>query len=81
MKTTIDIADSLMAEAKRYVAESGMTSCELVEDALRRTLDARSDLRPYELPHMGVDGQGVQPGIDEGDWSAIRDLIYEGRGG
>jgi hypothetical protein len=81
MKTTIDIGDALLLDAKRFAAEHRVTLRELVEDGLRRTLAARRAEVAREMPDASVDGLGVQPGIDEGDWTAIRELIYEGRGG
>ena len=35
---------------------------------------------PYRWPDLSVKGQGLDPGIEEGDWIRIRDFAYEGRG-
>ena len=50
MKTTLIIADILMARLKRESARSGRTMSELVETALRRMLEARPDA--VELPPL-----------------------------
>lgn len=83
VKTTIDIADGLLVEAKRLAAERGMTLRELVEEALRATTaKARGQKRRrFRLRDESFRGQGLQPGLSWGDWESLRDLVYEGRGG
>jgi len=44
MKTTLNIADSVMKELKREAARQGRTMSELVEAALRRLLQQRDPL-------------------------------------
>jgi len=34
----------------------------------------------FTLKDAGASGRGVQDGLTEGDWNALRDLIYRGRG-
>jgi len=80
MKTTIDIADPILAEAKRVAAEDGITLRELVEQALQTLLSGRQRQQPVKLRDASFRGNGVQSGIAEGDWEAMRDLLYEGRG-
>jgi hypothetical protein len=80
MKTTIDIADPLLEEAKRVAAQEGTTLRVLVEDGLRRTLAERQQRKPFRLRDASFRGEGLQPGIDLGSWEQIRDLIYVGRG-
>ena len=80
MKTTIDIADRLLRDAKREAAKRGTTLREVVESALRSHL-AESERRPaFVLRDASVPGRGLQPGIEEGDWESIRSLIYQGQG-
>jgi Arc/MetJ family transcription regulator len=80
MKTTIDIADRLLRDAKREAARRGTTLKEVVESALRRHLDEVSAPSRFQLRDGSIEGRGVQAGIEEGDWEGIRALIYEGRG-
>jgi hypothetical protein len=80
MKTTIDIADPLLNRAKQLAADEGITLRELVEDGLRRAIEEREKRPPFRLRRASFRGEGVQPGIVEGSWEQIRDLIYEGRG-
>ncbi len=80
MKTTIDIADTLLRDAKHVAAQEGITLRELVEDGLRRAIAGRQRPRPFKLRDASFRGEGLQPGIEEGNWEQIRDLIYEGHG-
>ncbi len=56
MKTTLNIADSVMKELKREAARQGRTMSELVEAALRRLLQQRDPLP--ELPPLPSLGSG-----------------------
>ena len=82
MKTTIEIADALLEDAKRVAAKEGITLRALVEDGLRKTLAERASQRSgFKLKDGSFrGGGGVQPGIDLSNWEQIRDIIYEGRG-
>jgi hypothetical protein len=80
MKTTIEIADSLLAEAKEVAAREHTTIRDLVENGLRLVLDERRERKPFKLrdgSYRGT-GRGLRPEY-EGNWEKIRDEIYEGR--
>ena len=82
MKTTVDIPDPLFDELKRTAAREKTTMRRLIDTALRTFLDSRKRPRGrFKLKDGSVAGRGVAPGIREGDWSQIREMIYEGRGG
>lgn len=82
MKTTIDIADSLLLQAKALAVREGTTLRELVETGLRATLQQRSaKAKPFVLRDARFKGEGLQAGIRAGDWEQWREMIYEGRGG
>jgi hypothetical protein len=81
MKTTVDIADPLLRQAKRLAARRGITLRDVVEAGLRKELAGdREAARPPLRTHC-YEGKGLQAGLDWGDWAAIRALSYEGRGG
>jgi hypothetical protein len=80
MKTTIDIADSLIHEAKRLAADEGTTLRALVEEGLRSVIAARSEHTSFRMRDASFGGKGLQPGVSLEDWDQIRDLIYGGRG-
>jgi Arc/MetJ family transcription regulator len=82
MKTTIDISDALFVSAKREAQRRGTTFRDLVESALRQALESSArDQKSFRLRKHAFQGEGVQDGIQEGEWSRIRSMIYEGRGG
>ena len=74
MKTTIDIAEPLLEQAKRRAREEKRTLRDVVEEALRRMLAEEDQARTRFRLKPGVfHGRGLQPGIVEGQWW---DLIY-----
>ena len=80
MKTTIDIADSLLAEAKLLASQQETTVRALVEEGLRHVLEERNRSEGFVLRSVTFRGNGVRPEVREGSWERIRDLIYESRG-
>jgi hypothetical protein len=82
MKTTVDIADALLKQAKRLAAKRGMTLRELIESGLRHELERQRavDEERAELRTHTFRGRGLQRGVVWGDWGTLRDLAYEGRG-
>lgn len=59
-----------------------MTLKAIVETALRRFFEReKTRARSFRLREASVGGNGVQPGVQEGDWAEIQRLLYEGRGG
>jgi hypothetical protein len=82
MKTTLDISDPLLNEARKVARREETTLRALVEQGLRRILGERKKPRPpFKLRDASVGGDGLQPEFRDGDWDRIRDAIYEGRGG
>jgi hypothetical protein len=81
MKTTVDIADALLRQAKRLAARRHTTLKVVIEDALRDAV-AKSKVEPTaELHTHVVTGRGLQPGVSWEDFGTMRSLAYEGRGG
>jgi hypothetical protein len=82
VKTTIEIADPLMREARQLAERDGTTFRALVEDGLRRIISERAGKKkPSRFHFTTFKGQGLQPEFRDADWEKIRDAIYEGRGG
>ena len=75
MRTTINLDDALLAEAKQVAARTGRSLAAVVEDALRESLRRRhqSARQAVELPTFGEGG--VQPGVDLDDSAALLDLM------
>jgi antitoxin component of RelBE/YafQ-DinJ toxin-antitoxin module len=77
MKTTVEIADPLLREAKRVAKRAGITLRELIELGLRRVLDERRAVkRPFKLRDARNRHAMLKAGIRPGDWEQIRDLAY-----
>ena len=82
MKTTLEIADPLLDEARRIAARDGETLRSLVEQGLRKVVaERRSRGKRFKLPDASVAGEGLQPEFANASWERVRELIYEGRGG
>ena len=79
MKTTIEIPDALLAQARSVADKRGTTLRALVEAGLRKVLSDRG-ASGFRLRRVSVSGEGLHAGIREGDWNALRDLSYDGRG-
>ena len=76
MRTTVDIPETLLREAKERAARRGSTLGQVVEEALRATfarVDAAAEAAPLELPTYGEGG--VLPGVDLDDSAALLDLM------
>jgi hypothetical protein len=79
MRTTVSIADELLAAAKERAHRSGQSLGSLVEAALRRELAASPSLG--ELPAVPVfrGGTGPRPGIDLNSNRALAEALDEGQ--
>jgi Arc/MetJ family transcription regulator len=80
MKTTIDIADPLLAQARRVAAQEGTTVKALVETGLRRVLEERERQAEFRLRRASFKGRGLQPSAEGLSWDRLREMAYEGRG-
>ncbi len=81
MKTTIDISDPLLAEAKAVAAREHRTLRELVEEGLRRVLEQPAKpARRFKLRDASFKGRGLRAELASEGWDAIRAISYEGRG-
>ena len=81
MKTTVEIPDSLAAEAKQVARREGTTLRALIEVGLRQVLRERRRRVHFRLRDAGFSGRGLQPAFRDADWQRIREAAYEGRGG
>ena len=80
MKTTVDISDALLEEAKRAAASDGITLRELIEAGLRLSLKSRGRSGAFKLRKASFRGKGLQPALRGAPWERLRELAYEGRG-
>ena len=81
MKSTVDIADNLLAEAKQAAAREGTTLRALVEAGLRQVLrERRARSAPFTLRRASFKGKGLHTELQGQPWEHIRSLAYEDRG-
>jgi len=80
MKTTIDLPDRLLAEAKKVALRKKTTLRELLAQGLRRVLEEQQRPETFRLRKVTYQGQGLQSGARDLHWDRIRDLVYDGRG-
>jgi hypothetical protein len=82
MKTTLDISDSLLRQARKLAARERTTLRALVEQGLREVVAAKKQRRPaFRLRKASFKGRGLRPELADAGWDRLRDLAYEGRGG
>ncbi|MEQ1692738.1 MAG: type II toxin-antitoxin system VapB family antitoxin [Gemmatimonas sp.] len=78
MKTTVEISDALFESARRLATRRGCTMRALIEEGLRAVLQAhRNTPVRFALRDASIRGDGLVPGVELGDWSQIRTLIYD----
>ena len=83
MKTTVDINDELLANAKALAASRKLPFRRVLEDALVLFL-RQQGVAPdggIRLRRHPFGGKGLQGELRGADWHAIREKAYEGRGG
>ena len=82
MKTTVEISDALLEEAKKIAAREDVTVRTLVEQGLRQVVAERKQRRgPFRLRKATFKGQGLTAESRAAGWGQLRELAYEGRGG
>ena len=81
MKTTVEISDALLKEARKVAAREGTTVRAMVEQGLRQVLEQRKAAKAFRLRKATFKGNGLQPGVSGASWEKIREMAYEGRGG
>jgi hypothetical protein len=81
MKTTIQIPDSLLKEARKIANEERTTLKSLMEEGLRRIVSERRRRGRFKVRKATFKGRGLQTHLTGATWDQIRDLSNEGRGG
>ncbi len=82
MKTTVEISDALLQEAKKVAAREDVTVRTLIEQGLRQAIAQRRQRRgPFRLRKATFKGKGLRAEARAAGWGRLRELAYEGRGG
>lgn len=82
MKTTVEITDGLLEEAKRVARERDITLRELIECGLRKELRDRAEPKnPYVWEDLSygdpTSKTWLKLPLNEDDWGPIREAAYE----
>lgn len=78
MKTTIEIADPLLEEAKALAEREETTLRALIEEGLRGVLSRRISAKPFKLRDGSFKGgEGLTPEAAALGWERIRELAYD----
>lgn len=80
MKTTVEVSDSLLRQAKRVALKERTTVKALIEQGLRLVIADRAPGGGFTLRRASFRGDGLVSGRSLQDWNAIRDAIYSERG-
>lgn len=81
MKTTIELSDAALDEARKIAAQEGTTLRALIEEGLRHVLAAHRRRRTaFRLRPAAFKGEGLSPEFAGESWPAVRDAIYRERG-
>ncbi len=76
MRTTINLPDDLILQAKKAALEADTTLTEIIEDALREALARWRRKKPRTDFKVFASGQGgLRPGVDLDDTSALLDIM------
>ncbi len=81
MKTTVDIPQSLLDEAKKLATAHRTTVKALIEEGLRHVISEYQHSRKFRLRKASFKGSGLQPEIEGASWETLRERAYEGHGG
>ena len=80
MKTTIELPDTLIEQARRVAQREDTTLRALVEEGLQRSLEARRRAARRQLDFPSYGGDGLTDEFQDAPWSRIREEIYRGPG-
>ena len=77
MTATIEIDETLLFATQQWADQRNQTLRQVVESALHTFVEqGHPKASPFRLRQCTFRGHGLQPGIREGDWAAIRELIH-----
>ncbi len=79
-KTTVDLPESLLREAKKVAVQERTTVKALIERGLRAAIADRRRRKAFTLRDASFQGDGLVAGQSLQDWNAIRDQIHAERG-
>lgn len=79
MRTTLNISDQLLEQARAYAGQNRRTLGEVVDDGLRLLFRRHEDATTQRVKLPTDGGSGLQPGVDLEDKDALADLLGDNR--
>jgi hypothetical protein len=80
MQTTVQLDDALLAQATKLAREKGCDLSQLIEETLRDKIAPKPSIVPQPFLRLTtVGGEGVRPGVDLNNSSALLTLMESGR--
>jgi len=79
MKTTVELSDELLLEARRLAREEQTTLRSLLEEGLRAVISRHREAGQFALRDASVNGNGLRPEFREASWAEIREASYGDR--
>lgn len=80
MKTTIEVSEDLLTQARSVARQEGATLKAIIEEGLRLALRERSRRRSRRSGITPFEGDGLTAEFSGAGWDRIRDEIYRDRG-
>ena len=75
MRTTVRLPPGLMTQVKKLARQTGRTMTQVIEDALRVAIASGRSTTPRTVTLVTTTGDGLQPGVDLDDTSALLDRM------
>lgn len=76
MKTTLNINDDLLIQAKRFAKRHGQPLRAVVEESLQRTLSQARQQTSYELPDLSFGDVNAGDPLELLSWQELSNEIY-----
>jgi hypothetical protein len=76
VKTTLHIADALLARARQYAKKTGRPLRAVIEEGLRQVLDDAEAKQDYRLPDRSVGNAAAPDPLEALFWSDLCGKIY-----
>jgi hypothetical protein len=75
MRTTVNLNEDTLRQAKQVAAANGVTLASLIEDAIRAVLNRRDVERDPQITLPIFFGRGLKPGVDLADSAGLIDIM------
>lgn len=80
MRTSVDIPDPLLRQARRAARERGTTLRQLLLEGLRSVMGRHEPVSRHRLKDLSFGEGGLVDGLDWSDGERMDDLVYGERG-